>query len=49
MLDIWKCGSCSKSFNEPNYRYILNMKIKDHTAELRVKVFDEIGETIFGI
>jgi len=45
---LWKCGSCSKIFDKPIYRYILNVKIRDSTDELWVKAFDEIGEKILG-
>jgi len=45
---LWKCGKCSATFNKPNYRYVLNVKITDNTGELWVKAFDEIGEAILG-
>jgi len=49
MILDWKCGNCFKRFLKPNYRYLFHAKIKDHTNELWVKVFDEIGEIILGI
>ncbi|KAJ1678158.1 Replication factor A protein 1 [Spiromyces aspiralis] len=44
----WRCEKCDTVFGEPSYRYIFTVAVGDHTGQMWVQCFNEIGEQIFG-
>ncbi|KAK9388242.1 hypothetical protein V1515DRAFT_553430 [Lipomyces mesembrius] len=46
--DGWRCEKCNKSFPDPVYRYILMFAIYDHTGQMWVSSFDDVGKVILG-
>ncbi|KAJ8097814.1 hypothetical protein POJ06DRAFT_226964 [Lipomyces tetrasporus] len=46
--DGWRCEKCNKSFPEPVYRYILMFAIYDHSGQMWVSSFDDVGRVILG-
>lgn len=45
----WLCERCDKTFDECDYRYILQFQIQDHTGLTWVTAFQECGEEMMGI
>lgn len=45
----WRCERCDKSWPKPQYRYILNLSVYDHTAQLWLSCFDDMGRVIMGL
>nr|GMC54101.1 replication protein A 70 kDa DNA-binding subunit A-like [Ipomoea batatas] len=45
----WLCERCDKTFDECDYRYILQFQIQDHTGLTWVTAFQECGEEIMGM
>ena len=46
---IFRCESCNKTVNEPNPRYILNMRVVDHSGEMYLGAYNDHGKLILGI
>jgi replication factor A1 len=44
----WRCMNCDITLEEPNYRYIMSFSISDHTTQVWVSCFDEVGKLIVG-
>jgi replication factor A1 len=44
----WQCEKCQRQFDEPNYRYILNIGADDHTGMQYLTAFNDVGEKIMG-
>lgn len=44
----WRCMNCDITLEEPNYRYIMSFSISDHTTQIWVSCFDEVGKVIVG-
>lgn len=45
----WRCEKCDKSFPKPDYRYIMSIGVADHTGQLWLSCFDDVGRIIMGI
>ncbi|CAJ2647016.1 unnamed protein product [Trifolium pratense] len=45
----WRCDRCDQSFDDCDYRYLLQLQIQDHTAITWVTAFQEGGEEIIGM
>jgi len=45
----YMCGSCGKKNSEPNFVYILSMRIRDATSEFYVDMFGDVAERLLGI
>ncbi|KJF61637.1 replication factor-a protein 1 (rpa1) [Coccidioides immitis RS] len=45
----WLCEHCEKSSLRPEYRYILSANVSDHTGQLWLNCFDEVGRAIMGM
>lgn len=43
---IWRCEKCDKGFPKPEWRYILSANVSDHTGQLWLSCFDEVGRMI---
>lgn len=45
----WRCEKCDKTFDKPEYRYIMSVNVSDHTGQLWLNCFDETGRQIMGM
>ncbi|EAW13773.1 replication factor A subunit protein RFA1 [Aspergillus clavatus NRRL 1] len=45
----WRCESCDKTHLRPEYRYIMLINVSDHTGQLWLSCFDEVGRQLLGI
>ncbi|KAK9458245.1 hypothetical protein V1511DRAFT_492120 [Dipodascopsis uninucleata] len=45
---VWRCERCEKVFDQPNYRYVLTFVIIDHTGQLSISAFDDVGKILLG-
>jgi len=44
----WRCEKCDKTHEKPEYRYIMSVNVMDHTGQLWLSCFDEVGRMIMG-
>ncbi|KAL8305036.1 hypothetical protein RB597_004020 [Gaeumannomyces tritici] len=44
----WRCEKCQISHPRPEYRYIMSVNVNDHTGQLWVSCFDDVGRIIMG-
>ncbi|KAJ8901074.1 hypothetical protein NDN08_004934 [Rhodosorus marinus] len=44
----WRNEVTSKEYDDPNYRYVLNVNAQDHTGTMWLSFFDEAAQTIIG-
>ncbi len=44
----WRCESMDKEFDNPVYRYIITISVVDHTDQLWLSCFDDVGRILFG-
>lgn len=47
--DQWRCERCEKTHSKAEYRYILSVNVSDHTGQLWLNCFDEVGRLIIGM
>lgn len=47
--DSWRCEKCDKSFDKPDYRYIVSANVQDHTGQMWFGGFNDVGEQMLGI
>jgi replication factor A1 len=45
----WRCEKCDKTFDAPLYRYILSINVSDHTGQLWISCFDDVGRMVIGL
>ena len=45
----WRCEKCQINHNRPEYRYIMSLNVIDHTGQLWLSCFDDVGQMIMGI
>lgn len=45
----WRCEKCEKDWDAPKYRYILSVNVSDHTGQIWLSCFDEVGEKLMGM
>ncbi|KAL9106501.1 MAG: hypothetical protein Q9227_008480 [Pyrenula ochraceoflavens] len=45
----WRCERCQKTHERPEWRYIASVNISDHTGQLWVSCFDEVGRQLLGM
>ena len=45
----WRCERCDKTFPKPQYRYIMSISVTDHTGQIWLSCFDEVGRMIMGM
>ncbi|KAL2758635.1 hypothetical protein ACRALDRAFT_1068902 [Sodiomyces alcalophilus JCM 7366] len=45
----WRCEKCDVSHSQPTYRYIMSVNVCDHTSQLWLNCFDEVGRSIMGV
>lgn len=44
----WRCEKCNKTHPKPEYRYIMSISVSDHTGQIWLNCFDEVGRLIMG-
>ncbi|KAK9450595.1 uncharacterized protein V1518DRAFT_414231 [Limtongia smithiae] len=44
----WRCEKCNKTYEHPNYRYILMFNVFDHTGQMWLSTFDDVGKIVMG-
>ncbi|KAE8375812.1 hypothetical protein BDV26DRAFT_267142 [Aspergillus bertholletiae] len=44
----WRCERCDKTHPRPEYRYIMLISVSDHTGQLYLSCFDEVGRCMMG-
>ncbi|KAH6609722.1 replication factor a1 [Trichoderma cornu-damae] len=45
----WHCEKCNASHDEPEYRYVLQLNVADHTSHQWLSCFDDTGRIIVGM
>jgi replication factor A1 len=45
----WRCEKCDMTYEAPQYRYILQANVQDHTGSMWINGFNEIGEQMIGV
>ncbi|OJZ88852.1 replication factor A 1, Rfa1 [Aspergillus piperis CBS 112811] len=40
----WRCERCDKTHPRPDYRYIMHVNVSDHTGQLWLSCFDDVGK-----
>ncbi|PLN74470.1 single-stranded DNA-binding replication protein A [Aspergillus taichungensis] len=45
----WRCERCDKTHPRPQYRYMMLINASDHTGQLWLSCFDEVGKLMMGI
>lgn len=44
----WRCEKCEQNHDRPQYRYIMNVDVSDHTGHMWISCFDDSGRIIMG-
>ena len=45
---LWRCEKCDVAHPRPEYRYIMSVNVNDHTGQLWLSCFDDVGRIIMG-
>ncbi|KAI8624420.1 replication factor-A protein [Xylariaceae sp. FL1651] len=45
----WRCEKCDVVHQRPQYRYIMSVNVNDHTGQLWLSCFDDVGRIIMGM
>lgn len=45
----WRCERCDKTHPKPEYRYIMSANVSDHTGQIWLSCFDEVGRLVMGM
>ncbi|GKZ27885.1 replication factor A protein 1, partial [Aspergillus brasiliensis] len=45
----WRCERCDKTHPQPDYRYIMHVNVSDHTGQLWLSCFDDVGRSMMDI
>ena len=45
----WNCEVCSKQFDQPIWRYLINFQMQDYSGYSWFNLFDESGQKLFGV
>jgi replication factor A1 len=44
----WRCEKCDRSFEKPEYRYIISMAVADWSGQAWLQGFNDAGIAVFG-
>lgn len=44
----WLCARCEKTHPKPEYRYLMSANVSDHTGQIWLNCFDDVGRMIMG-
>jgi replication factor A1 len=45
----WRCEKCNINHPRPEHRYIMSLNVSDHTGQLWLSCFDDIGRLVMGM
>lgn len=45
----WRCEKCDKTYDSPEWRYVMSINVGDHTGQLWLSCFNETGVQIMGM
>ncbi|KAL3424609.1 putative replication factor-a protein 1 [Phlyctema vagabunda] len=45
----WRCEKCDINHPRPEHRYIMSLNVNDHTGQLWLSCFDDVGRMIMGM
>ncbi|KAI1344757.1 replication factor-A protein [Xylariaceae sp. FL0016] len=45
----WRCEKCEVSHARPQWRYIMSINVSDHTGQMWLSCFDDVGRIIMGM
>ncbi|WPH00458.1 replication factor a protein 1 [Acrodontium crateriforme] len=45
----WRCEKCNVTHEQPKYRYIMSVNVSDHTGQIWLSCFDDVGAQIMGM
>ncbi|KAI8943935.1 replication factor-A protein [Xylaria longipes] len=45
----WRCEKCNVNHARPQYRYIMSVNVNDHTGQLWLSCFDDVGRVVMGM
>lgn len=45
----WRCEKCNIDHPKPEYRYIMSLNVNDHTGQLWLSAFDDVGRMVMGM
>lgn len=45
----WRCERCNINHPRPQHRYIMSLNVVDHTGQLWLSCFDDVGRAIMGM
>lgn len=45
----WRCELCAKTYDQPEHRFKLAFNVSDHTGQLWLSGFDDVGRRILGV
>lgn len=45
----WRCEKCDRNHPKPEYRYIMSVNASDHTGQLWLSCFDDVGRMVMGM
>ena len=45
----WRCARCEKSHPKPEHRYVMSVNVSDHTGQIWLSCFDDVGRLIMGM
>jgi len=44
----WRCENCDINHPRPEHRYIMTLSVTDHTGQLYLNAFDDVGRLVMG-
>ena len=45
----WRCEKCDVTHPRPEHRYIMSVNVSDHTGQIWLSCFDDVGRQIMGM
>lgn len=45
----WRCEKCNINHPRPEHRYIMQLSVNDHTGQLYLSCFDDVGRLVMGM
>lgn len=45
----WRCEKCDRAWDAPDWRYIMSINVGDHTGQLWLSCFNDVGVAIMGV
>ncbi|KAJ8088096.1 60S acidic ribosomal protein P1 [Marasmius tenuissimus] len=45
----WRCEKCQKSYDAPQWRFIMSLAVADHSSQDWFQGFNDVGEAVFGM